>query len=143
MHHVTPYTVDLSRNKQPRWEPAVVTKVLCTRTVNVRVVPKGPTWRRHTYQLRPRYRVNEDADPGEDPRPTPLDTQVSSGGPISTYQSDHSKDAEGTNTTDDIPTPNPSESTDFPSIKKTERPRRRKVQLPSPCAEYEPHNPRR
>ena len=55
------------RNKKPRWVPAVVTKIQGSRTVNVRVYPKGPTWRRHIDQLRPRYGVNEDTDPGETP----------------------------------------------------------------------------
>ena len=31
------------RNRQPRWIPAVVTKVYGTRNVNVRVLPRGPT----------------------------------------------------------------------------------------------------
>ena len=35
--------------------------------MNVRVYPKGPTWRRHIDQLRPRYGVKEDTDPGETP----------------------------------------------------------------------------
>ena len=56
------------RNKQARWVPAVVTKVFGTRSVNVRGVPRGPTWRRHIDQLCPRYGVEEDADPGEAPR---------------------------------------------------------------------------
>ena len=55
------------RNRQPRWVPAVVTKVCGTRNINVRVVPHGPTWRRHIEQLRPRYGSTEDADPGEVP----------------------------------------------------------------------------
>ena len=131
------------RNRQPRWVPAVVTKVFGTRTVNVRVVPRGPTWRRHIDQLRPRYGVNEDVDPGEDPQPTPLDTQVASGSPASTDQSDHPQDADGTNTTDDTPTPNPSESTDRPSASKPERPPRRKRPPLPPDAEYGPHNLRR
>ena len=38
-----------------------------TRSVNVRVFPKGGTWRRHIEQLRPRYGAHEDADPGELP----------------------------------------------------------------------------
>lgn len=51
--------------RDPRWVPAVVTKVFGSRTVNVRVVPRGVTWRRHMEQLRPRYGVDEDAEPGE------------------------------------------------------------------------------
>lgn len=120
------------RNKQPQWVPAVVTKVFGTRTVNVRVVPRGPTWRRHIDQLRPRYGANEDTDPGKDLR---LDS------------TDRSQKAEGTNTTDHTPTlpPNPSESTDFtPKKKQREQEQRsRKARLPPPDAEYGLHNPRR
>ena len=43
------------RDRDPRWVPAIVTKVHGTRSVNVRVIPRGPTWRRHLDQLRPRY----------------------------------------------------------------------------------------
>ena len=53
------------REKDPRWVPAVVTKVYGSRSVSVRVCPRGGTWRRHIEQLRPRYGVQEDADPGE------------------------------------------------------------------------------
>ncbi|KAL5510077.1 hypothetical protein EMCRGX_G005553 [Ephydatia muelleri] len=55
------------QEKDPKWVPAVVTKVFGSRSVNVRVIPKGGTWRRHIEQLRPRYGVEEDADPGEVP----------------------------------------------------------------------------
>lgn len=55
------------RDKDPRWVPAVVTKVFGTRSVNVKVLPNGPTWRRHIEQLRPRYASSEDAEPGETP----------------------------------------------------------------------------
>ena len=54
--------------KDPRWVPAVVTKVFGARSVNVQVYPKGPTWRRHIDQLRPRYGIEEDDDPGEVPK---------------------------------------------------------------------------
>ena len=53
------------REKDPRWVPAVVTKRFSTRSVNVRVVPRGGTWRRHIEQLRPRYVDQDDADPCE------------------------------------------------------------------------------
>ena len=33
------------RDRDPRWVPAIVTKVHGTRSVNVRVIPRGPTWR--------------------------------------------------------------------------------------------------
>ena len=52
-------------NKNPRWVPAIVTKVFGTRNFNVRVCPKGPTWRRHIEQLQPRHGTEEDKDPGE------------------------------------------------------------------------------
>ena len=55
------------RDRDPRWVPAIVTKVHGTRTVNVRVIPQGPTWRRHLDQLRPRYGSDQDDDPCEIP----------------------------------------------------------------------------
>uniref|UniRef100_A0A5S6R4H4 RNA-directed DNA polymerase n=1 Tax=Trichuris muris TaxID=70415 RepID=A0A5S6R4H4_TRIMR len=51
------------RDKEPRWVPAVVTKVFGTRSVQVRVVPRGPSWKRHVEQLLPRYGQEEDAEP--------------------------------------------------------------------------------
>eukprot|EP00731_Ephydatia_muelleri_P038393 Em0743g4a len=53
------------REKDPRWVPAVVTKVYGSHSVSVRVCPRVWHWRRHIEQLRPRYGVQEDADPGE------------------------------------------------------------------------------
>lgn len=53
------------QQKEPRWVPAVVTKRRGTRTVNVRVYPTGPTWRRHVDQLRPRRGSPDDTEPGE------------------------------------------------------------------------------
>ena len=55
------------RDHDPRWVPAIVTKVHGTRSVNVRVIPRGPTWRRHLDQLRPRYGSDQDDDPCEIP----------------------------------------------------------------------------
>eukprot|EP00731_Ephydatia_muelleri_P036837 Em0336g1a len=52
------------REKDPRWVLAVVTKRFGTCSVNVRVVPRGGTWRRHVEQLCPRYVDQEDTDPG-------------------------------------------------------------------------------
>lgn len=67
------------RDKDPRWVPAVVTKVFGSRSVNVRVYPRGITWRRHLEQLRARYTSPEDAEPGDTPVITPgaseLDTE--------------------------------------------------------------------
>ena len=48
----------------PRWVPATITRVHGTRTFTVKVHPRGPLWKRHLEQLRPRYGVVEDADPG-------------------------------------------------------------------------------
>ena len=39
------------RDRDPRWVPAIVTKVHGTRSVNVQVIPRGQTWRRHLDQL--------------------------------------------------------------------------------------------
>ena len=55
------------RNSQPRWVPAIVTKIYRTRSLNVKVVPKGPNSRRHVEQLRPRFLTEEDKDPGDKP----------------------------------------------------------------------------
>ena len=55
------------RDRDPRWVPAIVTKVHGTRSVNVRVIPQGPTWRRHLDQLRTRYGSDQDDDPCEIP----------------------------------------------------------------------------
>ena len=52
------------REKDPRWVPAVVMKRFGTRSVNIRVVPRGGTWRCHVEQLCPRYVDQEDTDPG-------------------------------------------------------------------------------
>ena len=55
------------RDRDPRWVPAIVTKVHGTRSVNLRVIPRGPTWRRHLDQLLPRYGSDQDDDPCEMP----------------------------------------------------------------------------
>ena len=57
------------RNREPRWVPATITKVLGSRTVNVRVWPRGPTWRRHLDQLQPRYGAQHDAEVEDLPTP--------------------------------------------------------------------------
>ena len=67
------------RNNQPRWVPAIITKRKGTRTMNVRVYPRGPTWCRHIEQLQPRYATDEDTEPGatpgmHDPTPKPEPT---------------------------------------------------------------------
>ena len=47
--------------------PAIVTKVYGTRCLNVKVVPKEPTWIWHVEQLRPTYLTEKDQDPGDKP----------------------------------------------------------------------------
>ena len=61
------------QEKEAGWVPAVVTKVFDTRSVNVRVFPRGGTWRRHIEQLRPNYGTHEDADPGGDVSAAPVE----------------------------------------------------------------------
>ena len=50
------------RSEDPRWVAAVVIIRLGTRTVSVRVHPRGPVWKRHIDQLRPRYGASEDSE---------------------------------------------------------------------------------
>ncbi|KAG8229990.1 hypothetical protein J437_LFUL012266 [Ladona fulva] len=52
-------------NKESRWIPAVIVKVLCTRSVKVRVFPRGPIWHRHIDHLRPCFGADQDDDSGE------------------------------------------------------------------------------
>ena len=72
-HHVTLCTVarDIPTH-QDGYQPTV-TKVHGTRSFTVKVHPRGPLWKRHWEQLRPRYGISEDADPGFNygDRPTP------------------------------------------------------------------------
>ncbi|KAK3785995.1 hypothetical protein RRG08_040278 [Elysia crispata] len=51
-------------DKDPRWVPAIVKKPSGARTILVHVCPRGPVWKRHIEQLRPRYGADQDADPG-------------------------------------------------------------------------------
>ena len=55
-----------TKERQPKWIEATVVKVLGSRTVNVKLKPRGPTWKRHIDQLRLRYHTSEDAEPPED-----------------------------------------------------------------------------
>ena len=45
--------------------PLKSSRVHGSRTVTVKVLPRGPIWRRHVEQLRPRHASTEDEDPGE------------------------------------------------------------------------------
>ena len=42
-------------NQDPRWVPALIVKRQGSHMFHVRVVPKGPIWRRHLNQLQTRY----------------------------------------------------------------------------------------
>ena len=48
----------------PRWVSATIIRVHSTRTFTGKVHPRGPLWKRHLEQLRPRYVIDEDVDPG-------------------------------------------------------------------------------
>ena len=56
------------RTSESSWVPITVIKVRGSRNVNERVHLRGPLWRRQIEQLRPRYRVDKDNDPGMDLR---------------------------------------------------------------------------
>ena len=56
------------RDRDPRWVPAIIAKRFGTRSVNMRVVPRGPVWRRHIGQLQRRYVWPDDTEPGDTPR---------------------------------------------------------------------------
>ena len=55
-HHAT-YALycDPRHTNSPRWVPATVTKVYGTRSFTVKAHLRGPLWKRHWEQLRPRY----------------------------------------------------------------------------------------
>ena len=99
VYRVMHYTMDPGLTSNPSgYLPAVVTKVFGTRTVNVSIIPKGPTWRRHIDQLHPHSRVNEDTDPGEDPQPTStngVNEDADPGKELRLASTDRSQDAEG------------------------------------------------
>ncbi|XP_067940408.1 uncharacterized protein [Watersipora subatra] len=50
------------RDTQPKLVEAVVIKVFGSRTVNVRILPRGPIWKRHLEQLCPRHASPENAE---------------------------------------------------------------------------------
>ena len=62
------------KDKEPRWVPAVVVKRFGSRSFNVKVLPKGPVWRRHLEQLQPRHTSDGDLEPGEFPEEFPVVT---------------------------------------------------------------------
>lgn len=67
------------REKSPRWVPGTIVKVCGTRSVKVRIQPKGPIWHRHLEQLRPRFATPEDVEPGEEFHTTPVAQQETTG----------------------------------------------------------------
>lgn len=83
------------RDKDPRWVPAVVTKVRGARSVCIRVYPRGPIWRRHVEQLRPRYISEEDMEPGETPSSSVERGHLANGG--AEEASPEKKDEESSN----------------------------------------------
>uniref|UniRef100_A0A5S6QXD9 DUF5641 domain-containing protein n=1 Tax=Trichuris muris TaxID=70415 RepID=A0A5S6QXD9_TRIMR len=66
------------QDKEPLWITALVKKIFGTRTVQLRVVPRGPLWKRHIEQLQPRYRLEEDAYPVPDITRVKGDTSAAS-----------------------------------------------------------------
>ena len=48
------FALSYKGGRKDRWKPAVVTTFLGHKLYDVRVLPDGPTWRRHEDQLRPR-----------------------------------------------------------------------------------------
>jgi len=107
------------RNGRHRWVPAVVTKVFGTRSVNVRVLPRGPTWRRRTDQLRPRFGADQDKDRGDD-----------------TTETDRAQ-------TDQQPTDDPRIQTTRVQNQPAKPPRRRRNWRQPNNGQYGAHNPRR
>ena len=54
------------KTNSPRWVPGIVTKRWGERSVNVKILPNGPTWRRHVDQLRPRHTTSTTPGPEQD-----------------------------------------------------------------------------
>ena len=115
------------RDKQPRWVPAIVRKCLGTRCFNVKVIPRGPVWRRHWEQLQTRYASTEDNDPGD----------VIGSPPASRLESSETHTDHPLETLEDEG-PTPQGRHHHPESTTT---RKSKYRLPEP--EYGPGNPRR
>jgi hypothetical protein len=113
------------RDRDPKWIPAIVTKVYGARSVNVKVLPRGPTWRRHIEQLQPRYASEDDNEPGDYQPPS---------NPASTTQHP------STLATDDV---NPDENIRGPEVTAPDvKPRKPNPRMPT-GSDYGPGNPRR
>ena len=123
------------REKEPRWVPAVVTKVFGSRSFNVRVFPKGVTWRRHLEQLRPRHGIQEDDDPGDTPT---CDSNSSNSSLKETY----SDTSSGQDMLSESPTPMPTPQEPSIPEPKPPNPKPRNPRLPT-GGDYGPENLRR
>jgi len=60
-----PFYFEPRRDRDPRWVPAIVAKRFVTCRVHMRVVPRGPVWRRHIDQPQRRYVSPDDTEPGD------------------------------------------------------------------------------
>ena len=124
------------REKEPRWVPAVVTKVFGSRSFNVRVFPKGVTWRRHLEQLRPRHGIQEDDDPGDTPT---CDSNSSN----SSLEETYSDTSSGQDMLSESPKPMPTpQEPSIPEPKPPPNPKPRNPHLPT-GGDYGPENLRR
>ena len=124
------------REKEPRWVPAVVTKVFGSRSFNVHVFPKGVTWRRHLEQLRPRHGNQED----DDPRDTSTHDSNSS---YSSLEESNSDTLSGQDMLSESPKPMPTPQEPFiPEPKQPPNPKPRNPRLPT-GGDYSPENLRR
>ena len=124
------------REKEPRWVPAVVTEVFGSRSFNVRVFPKGVTWRRHLEQLRPRHGIQEDDDPG--------DTSThDSNSSYSSLEERYSDTLSGQDMLSESPKPMPTpQEPSIPEPKQSPNPKPRNPRLPT-GGDYGPENLRR
>ena len=124
------------REKEPRWVPAVLTKVFGSRSFNVCVFPKGVTWRRHLEQLRPRHGIQEDDDPG--------DTSThDSNSSYSSLEESYSDTLSGQDMLSESPKPMPTpQEPSIPEPKQPPNPKPRNPRLPT-GGDYGPDNLRR
>ena len=53
------------RDRQPRWVPAIINQILGPRLFMAKSLMQGYSWRRHIDQIRPRFGVEQDSDPGD------------------------------------------------------------------------------
>ena len=146
------YCCPRRNKKSSRWIPAVVVKVFGTRLVNVRVLPRGPIWRRHIEQLRPRYRYDDDDDndPGDDPVITPRQYETheheydedNDPGDDPTIASQHGVDEDSIVDSTIQQSPQGSEQSTLEHNHVTDRPRHRNPRYPNDD-QYGPHNLRR